>query len=490
MPREKCYVAVDLGAESGRVILGRLGGGKVKIEEIHRFPNVTVSVLGTLRWDLLRIFGEIKEGLAKIGRSRVQVSSVSTDSWGVSYALLGAGEPHVGVPFHYRDARTDGGPERAFRTMPKRRLYAETGTQMISINTLYQLIDDVKSRPKLLKVSDGFLLIADYFNYLLSGVRRQDESNASTTQVFDACRRRWSEAVIRKFRIPRHLFSKVVKSGTPIGRLLPEVAAETGLRGVKVVAGCSHDTAAAVAAVPASGDDWAYISSGTWSLMGIELRGPCVTDAALKAGFTNELGFNRTVRFLKNINGLFVLQECRKQWQREGKSYSYDAIEKAAAKAPPHRCILDLRDPLFSKPGNMPAQIRTFCRRTRQPAPKTMGETARSVLEGLAFCYRRTLDEVYEASGIRPTTLHIVGGGCKNLLLNQLSSDAGGIDVRTGPVEATAVGNVLVQAAALGDLPISKIRTVVRNSFRTSLYRPRNAAAWKDALERYRKIAP
>ena len=488
MAEKKYYGAIDLGAESGRVMLGTLSGGKVRLEEIRRFANGPVEVLGSLRWNLLGLYDEILAGLAEIGRRGIKLSSVSTDSWGVNYVLLRGDEPMVSAPFHYRDSRTDDVPEKAFRKVPQRKIYEETGIQLMSLNTLYQLIDDTKSRPQLLRQSDGFLCIADYFNYLLSGVRRQEESLASTTQIYDVRKKKWSDFLLRKFGLPGGIFPKVVPPATSIGKLLPAVSKATGLKGVRVVAGCSHDTAAAVAAVPAHSEDWAYLSSGTWSLLGVELARPIVTDGTFALNFTNELGMGRKARLLKNLVGLFVLQECRREWEKKGRKVDYAGLVAQAKKAPAWRSLIDPGHPSFGKPGGMPGKIDAFCRKTKQSRPRNVGEIVRCILESLALAYRDGIDDVEKATGRRPKVLHIVGGGSRNDLLNQLAADAVGCEVQAGPVECTALGNVLSQAVALRHLPVSKVRDVVRASERPRKFRPAKGLDLAPVLEKYAKI--
>ncbi len=476
------YIACDLGAESGRVMLGSPEGDRVTLEEIHRFPNGPVNVLDSLRWDLLRIFDELKSGLGKIAARGIKVESLSCDSWGVDYVLLRGDEPMLTLPYHYRDARTDGGLERANAVVPLEAIFAETGIQFMTINTLYQLHADQAQRPWALKSADRFLTIGDYFNYLFSGVSRCEESLASTTQLYNPRTHKWSEKLIRAFRFPKAIFPEVVRSGTMLGPALPEL----GLDGAKVVASCSHDTGAAVAAVPAEGRDWAYISSGTWSLLGIELQKPILTDKARQYNFTNEIGCGGSIRFLKNIAGLWIVQECKRAWSKPGESMSYESLGEAAEQTPGLRALIRPSDPRFVKPGNMPEKIADFCRETGQPVPGDAGGTVRCILESLALQYRQTLDQIEDVTGKRITKLHIVGGGSRNKLLNQFAANATGRTVMAGPVEATAAGNVLIQAIALGHLPsLETLRHVVRNSFEVETYKPVDAELWQRAYERF-----
>jgi rhamnulokinase len=483
------HLAIDLGAESGRVILGTLSRGRLRLREVHRFPNGAVTADGTLRWDILRLFREIRVGLAKAARGG-RIDSLACDSWGVDYVLLRGEAPPLSLPYTYRDERTFRSFRETGRRIPPAAAFAATGIASLSINTLYQLADDARRRPAVLRLADRFLLIGDAVTWMLSGVSRAEETLVSGSQLWDTRTRRWAWPLIRKAGIPRHLFPKVVAPGSRIGKLRPELARETGLRGAAVLATCAHDTAAAVAAVPAArGEDWAYLSSGTWSLLGVESHRPKVDDAARLAGFTNETGYAGTTRFLKNLVGLWVLQECRREWKEKGEVSEYGEITRLAAKARPLRSLLRLDDPRFLRRGDMIARIRAYCRETGQPAPRTHGEVARCILESLALLYRLELDALEKLTGRRLRTLHIVGGGSRNALLNQAAADATGRAVVAGPVEATAAGNILVQAAALRKVRgLAGIRQVVRDSFPVATFLPRPSAAWEAALRRFRKL--
>ena len=479
------YIACDLGAESGRVMLGTLADDRLALEEVHRFPNGPIAVNGSLRWDVLRLFDELKVGLRKVRARGVSVAGLSSDSWGVDFVWLRDHEPLLTAPYHYRDARTDAGFERAFALVTREEIFAETGVQFMTINTLYQMHADVQQRPWVLKAADCFLPIGDYFNYLFSGVAKAEASLASTTQLYNPKRGKWSRPLLKKLGLPKKLFPEVVPSGTVLGAALPEL----GLPGAQVIAACSHDTGAAVAAVPAAGRGWAYLSSGTWSLLGIEAKKPIITDQSREYNFTNEVGYGGRIRFLKNIIGLWILQECRRTWANEGCEYDYEQLEQMAAEAAPLRVLINPDDPRFGRPNDMPQKIVDCCRETGQSPPATHGEVARCVLESLALLYRKTLDELEAVTGQKLTTLHIVGGGSKNKLLNQFSANATGRTVVAGPVEATAAGNVLIQAIALGHLPsLDALRRVVGQSFPVQAYQPQSTAMWQKAYERFRRI--
>lgn len=483
------YVACDLGAESGRVMLGTLADGKFSLEEIHRFPNGPVTVAGSLRWNVLRIFEELLTGLRQVAARGVAVAGISADSWGVDYVLMRGEEPMLTLPFNYRDARTDGGLERAFAEVPSDLIFEQTGIQFMSINTLYQLLADRDRRPDVLKFADRFLCIGDYINYLLSGVPKAEASLASTTQLYNTKKRKWSPLLIRQFKLPKRIFPEIVPSGTVLGPLQPALAEQTGLSGAQIIASCSHDTGAAVAAVPASGRDWAYLSSGTWSLLGIEADKPIINPQSRSFNFTNEEGYGPTTRFLKNIVGLWILQECRRDWLKRGQEYSYEQLVKLAGEAAPLRSLIHPNAPRFLKPGDMPQKIAQYCRETGQPEPGTPGEFVRCVCESLALLYAQTRREIETVTGRALQTLHIVGGGSRNELLNQLTADATGLTVHAGPVEATAIGNMLIQALALGHLEShEQLRQVVRDSFPITTYRPRDAALWPPAVARFQAL--
>ena len=483
------YIACDLGAESGRVILGRLSDGKVTLEEVHRFPNGAVKIAGSLRWDVLRIFEELKIGLRKVAAQSVRVESLSVDSWGLDYVFTGAGQPMLSLPYHYRDARTDRTYAAALQSPGPELIFAETGIQFMPINTLYHLIDDLERSPRLLEIADQFLTIADYLHFLFSGVAVVEESLASTTQIYNPRKGAWSDRLIETFGFPRHIFPHIVPSGTRLGPLLPEVAAETGGSALEVIATCSHDTGAAVAAVPATGEDWAYLSSGTWSLIGVELPAPLITDEARAHNFTNEAGFGGTTRFLKNIVGLWILQESRRKWAREGLDLNYGTLASQAEVAEPFRSLINPNDPRFWKPDDMPEKIAAYCRGTAQPVPGTPGQFTRCIYESLALLYRRTLEQLEKVTARKIARLHIVGGGSQSALLNQFAASATGRTVLAGPVEATALGNVLLQAIALGHLDsFAALREVVRTSFAIDEYQPQQIAEWQGAFERFDRL--
>ncbi|MCM2374457.1 rhamnulokinase [Aporhodopirellula aestuarii] len=484
------YVACDLGAESGRVMLGSVTDGKLVLEEIHRFPTGATRIQNSLRWNVLGIFQELKTGLQKIAARGIAVASVSVDSWGVDYALFNERQPLLATPYQYRDARTEKRYTAALETVGRETIFAETGIQFMSINTLYHMIADVEDNPDVLGIADQFLNIADYLNYLFSGVARAEVSLASTTQMYNPTTGSWSAELLRLFNLPERLFPPIVASGTPLGPMTAELANDTGLKGTQVIATCSHDTGAAVAAVPAAeGDDWAYLSSGTWSLIGVELPGPLINEAVREGNYTNEAGFGGTTRFLKNIVGLWLLQESRRAWLRQGNEYDYAEINKLAEAAEPFRSLIDPDDPRFLSPADMPEAIAGYCRDTKQPVPESPGQFARCILESLALLYRSTLDTIERLTGRTIKNLHIVGGGSQSALLNQFAANATGRKVLAGPVEATAIGNVLIQAVALGDLEsLSAMRDLVRQSFPIDTFDSTDFDQWSEAQKRFEKL--
>ncbi len=477
------YLACDLGAESGRVMLGRLSETGLYLEEVHRFQNVPIKTEHSLHWDISSLLQEAKAGLRKVAAKKLPISSISTDSWGVDYLLLKEDGSVLAPTFHYRDSRTKQGVENALAKVDWKTIFAESGIQFMVLNTLFQLAAE---RPERLQQARWIVGIGDGFNFLFGGRVAVEQSMASTFQLYNPRLRNWSTALIDAMGFRRELFPEIVPSGTRLGTLSAELRRETGCGPIEVVASCSHDTGAAVAAVPASGSGWAYLSSGTWSLMGVERNEPIVTDACRDLNFTNEIGHGGTVRLLKNISGLWLVQECRRKWASQGHDFSYSALTDLAAAAPPFSALINPTDPRFLGPDEMPAKIAAFCRETKQPIPETPGAIIRSVLESLALLYRLTLTQIEQLTGERIDRLHIVGGGSKNALLNQFTANALQIPVWVGPTEATAMGNVLVQAIALGHLPsLDAARDLVRRSIDLQRIDPQNPNTWAQAHDRF-----
>jgi rhamnulokinase len=486
MPAATQFLAFDLGAESGRGVLGLLENGRLRLEVVHRFPNGPVRTLDTLHWDVLRLYGEMEQALRLCAAQHGPLDGLGVDTWGVDFALLGRGGTLLGNPRHYRDPHTEGVMERAFARVPRADVFRRTGIQFMRFNTLFQLLALQEARSPLLDVAENLLFIPDLFHYFFTGIKVNEYTDASTSQMLDPSTRGWAWDLVRAFGLPERILGTLVQPGTVLGPLRAAVAAETGLNPAPVIAPASHDTASAIAAVPASGESWAYISSGTWSLMGVELPGPLVNEQALAANFTNEGGVGGTVRFLKNIMGLWLVQECRRAWERAGTTYGYDELARLAEAAPPFAAIVDPDDPSFILPANMPRALGDWCRRSGQAAPDGPGATVRCALESLALCYRWVLERLEQLTGRRLEAIHVVGGGSQNALLNQLTADACGRPVLAGPVEATAAGNVLVQALGLKILgSLAEAREVVRRSFEVRTFTPRNADAWHKPYERF-----
>ena len=484
----KHYLAIDLGAESGRAILGSLDDNKLVLEELHRFPNTPVRTPSGLYWDTLRLFHEMQQGLAVVGRERkVKLDGIGVDTWGVDFGLLGRDGSLVANPMHYRDARNDGMLEKTFAAVPREEIFAQTGIQFMQLNTLCQLYAMKLAGAPALEVADKLLLIPDLFNYWLTGVQRAELTFASTTQFYNPIKKRWATELLDSLGLPSRILPEIVYPGTLLGPLLPHVAEAAGIEQFPVYATASHDTAAAVAAVPAEGDDWCYISSGTWSLMGLELAEPVINAQSLALNVTNEIGYGGSVRFLKNIAGLWVLQESRRAWAQEGTEYSYEELARLAAAATPFKAVIDPDQ--FLAPGQMVARIAAYCRSTGQAVPETAGEFARTILEGLALRYRQVLEGLESAAARKIKVIHIVGGGSRNQLLNQLVADATGRLVVAGPAEGTAAGNILVQAIGSGAVSgLAEARSVLRNSSSLSLVEPKPAAGWDDAYAKFCKL--
>jgi rhamnulokinase len=485
------FLAFDLGAESGRAILGTLRGDELKLREIYRFANPNGKILGRLHWNLLAQWEDLKTGLRKVAQDAAnrELDGIGVDTWGVDFGLL-AGDQVLGNPLMYRDGGADDTMERAFTVVSPQQIFDATGVQLMRINTLFQLLAMKQRGSKLLEAADTLLFMPDLFNFLLCGSRSSEMSIASTSQMFDPRRKQWATELLQKLGLPARILGPIVPSGTVLGALRPEVAGECAIPGAPVIAPGCHDTASAVAAVPVEqGDDWCFISSGTWSLMGVELAEPIISAKALKFNYTNEMGVGPCVRFLKNIMGLWLVQECRRHWQRLGHDYSYTELTAMAAGADTPGPLIDPDHGPFLIPGEMVHKIDRFCAKTRQPAPTDIGGYVRACLQSLALTYRKTLEGLQEILGRRIATIHIVGGGTQNELLCQMTADACGRVVIAGPVEAAAIGNILVQAMAVGRVgSLTQARDIVRRNFPVKKYEPRNTRNWDTAYARYMEI--
>jgi rhamnulokinase len=468
------YLAVDLGAESGRVMAGRFSGERITLEEVHRFPNTPVRTPDGLHWDVLGLYREILEGLR---RAKAQggdaPAGVGVDSWAVDYGLLDAGGRLLGLPYHYRDSRTDGVREQVAARIPPLEHYARTGIAPLPFNTIYQLSAQRRAGDRGLDLAGTLLLIPDLLHYWLCGAQATEETNASTTAALDLGGA-WADDLLARLDLPSAIFPEVRRAGTVLDALRRDVQTDTGLGAVPVIAPATHDTASAVLAVPARGASHAYISSGTWSLLGLELPRPIATEQALRAGFTNERGVDGTFRFLRNIMGLWLVQECRRAWARAGHDWTYDVLSAQAAAIPSPGVRIDVDDPAFLHPDDMPAAIAAQLARSGQPTLEEPAALVRAILEGLAASYRATLEQAEQLAGTRVDTIHIVGGGARNALLCRLAADTCGRTVLAGPVEATALGNVLAQAMARGEVAsVAEARDLVRASVELVSYEPR-----------------
>jgi rhamnulokinase len=485
--KQKVYLAVDLGAESGRVIAGIWNGKKLQLDEIHRFPNGGVWLGESLRWDVMRLWAEIHNGLALAGKKfGSKIVSVGADTWGVDFVLLNKQNEILGQPYHYRDARTRGALEHAFKKVPRAEIYAQTGIQFMELNSLYQLLAWQEHSPAILDAADTLLFMPDFLHWAMCGAKLAEFTIASTSQCVHPIKHDWSLPLLNKLGLPTHFLPPIVPPGTTLGTIRNSLAERTGLTGVKVVAPPSHDTASAVAGVPTANtgaSNWAYISSGTWSLMGVEVKNAVLSARALELNMTNEGGIDGTYRLLKNIMGLWLVQQCKRSFDAAGGNFDYAQLAALAAQVPPCRSIVDANDPRFLNPPDMPKAIQTFCRETKQPVPKTPGELVRCAYESLALKYREVLGSLEELTGIPIDVIHIVGGGSQSRLLNQFTADACQRPVVAGPVEATAMGNLLTQIRADGELDsLGGMREVVLASGGVQHHAP---ATWNETANRF-----
>ena len=480
-------LAIDLGASSGRGIVGSFDGEKLSLRENHRFSNDPVITNGRMYWDILRIFHEIKQSITKTVLDGDNVSSIGIDTWGVDYALLDRFGNMLANPTHYRDTRTEGIVDHVAKTIPMDQLYATAGIQCMNFNTIFQLAADLKADPNAFDRAERMLNIPDLLNYFLTGNMANEYTILSTGALLDAAKRDYAFDLTDKLGIPKRLFGNVVQPGYRVGKLLPQVLGETGKTDAEVITVASHDTASAVIAVPTQEKDFIYISSGTWSLMGTELAEPLINDSSRSMNFTNEGGAMKTIRFLKNIMGLWLIQESRRQWRREGNEYSFAQMEAWAKECKPLRSFIDPDDASFATPGNMPERVREYCRRTGQPVPETVGEVVRCIYESLALKYRKTAESIETLMGRKAKVIHVVGGGTKDKFLSQMTADACGIPVAAGPEEATAIGNLMMQAIAQGAVAnLSEARAVVSASFDLKRYEPSSDRdMWDEAYARF-----
>ncbi len=484
----KRVLAFDFGASSGRAIIGCFDGDKITLEEVHRFSNDPVSVGGTVYWDVLRLFYEIKQGIIK-AKIAGGFDSIGIDTWGVDFGLIDSEGKLMENPVHYRDARTVGLVDEAFKTMPKEKLYGITGIQFMELNTLFQLISLKKYRPWMLERADKMLFMPDLFGYMLTGKMCAEYSIASTSQLIDLDNRTWSKEILDAFGIKESIFAPLVQPGTVLGELSKEICEECGVDPVPVISVCGHDTQSAITSVPCEDGDFAFLSSGTWSLFGTELDKPIVNETSMNINITNEGGFDGSTGFLKNIIGLWLIQESRRQWKREGKEYSYADLEKLALAAEPFKCFIDPDAPEFVPHGNIPERVREFCRKTGQYVPETVGEIMRCIYESLAMKYRLTFEKLRECTERDYPVIHVIGGGTKDGLLCQMTANSCDRTVKAGPIEATVMGNVAVQLMSDGSVKnIGQARKIVADSSELKTFEPKDTDKWAGAYEDFLKV--
>ena len=483
------FLAFDIGASSGRGVLGELKNNILQIREVCRFPNGMIPVRGHLHWNIFNIIEHVKEGLRFCAeKPNNRPSSMGIDTWGVDFGLLAGDGSILGLPYGYRDSRTDGAMESFFKTIPRERVYELTGIQFLQFNSLFQLESMVRDKSSLLDIATDLLFIPDLLNYLLTGIKRTEFTFATTSQLYNPIKMDWEEELFSALGLPRRLMQEIVQPGTVIGETSSEVSRETRLASIPVVAVATHDTGSAVAAVPAEGKGWAYISSGTWSLMGIEIEKPIINEQSLRLNFTNEGGAGGTFRFLKNIAGLWLLEECRRVWTKK-RNRDYEELITAAERAKPFVSLVDPDWGEFLNPPNMPEAIRRFCRNTVQTVPDSHGVVVRCILESLALKYRFVLEQLQQLSPEPINRIHIIGGGSQNRLLCQFTSNATGLPVVAGPVEATAIGNIMVQAVNAECVSsLSEMREVIGCSFEPARYEPQNTKEWDKAYDRFKEI--
>lgn len=488
MKNGKRVLAFDFGASSGRAMLGTFDGERIHLEEVHRFPNDPVIINGTIYWDVLRLLHEIKQGLMKAKRLG-GFDSIGIDTWGVDFGLLDQEGYLLENPVHYRDGRTEGMLDKSFTKLSKEEFYTITGNQFMELNTAFQLLSLVEKRPQLLEKADRMLLMPDLLNYLLTGVKKTEYSIATTTQLLEAKQGNWSQKVIEALGLPIRIFTEIIPSGTKLGQLSPEIIEELGITGADVIAVAGHDTQSALVSVPAQEENFIFISCGTWSLFGTELNKPLINDKSIRYNITNEGGYGGKVSFLKNIIGLWLIQESRRQWIREGKEIDFAELEQLAQKAVPFQSLIDPDAPEFVAVGDIPKRIREYCSRTAQKPPETEGETVRCINESLALKYRYVLEQIKDCTGMEYKNIYMVGGGTHSRLLCQMTASATHCNVSAGPVEATVLGNIAVQLITSGEIEgLAKARKIIAGSPDILHYEPTDVTAWNAAYERFLKI--
>lgn len=487
MKKAKRVLAFDFGASSGRAMIGTFDGENIQLEEIHRFSNDPVSLNGTLYWDVLRLFYEIKQGMLK-AHNNGGFDSVGIDTWGVDFGLLDAEGNIMENPVHYRDERTVGMIDESFKFIDKDRLYKITGNQFMELNTLFQIVALLKYRPHMLERADKILLMPDLFAYMLTGAKSTEYTVASTTQMLDAEKRDWSPEIFKKIGIPKQLFPDIVKAGNVKGKLSDSICEELGVSKVDVISVASHDTKSAIAAVPTQEKDYIFISCGTWSMFGTVIDTPIINEKSKNYNLTNEGGYNNCYTFMKTIIGLWLIQESRRQWQREGKDYSFAQLEKMALESEPFACFIDPDAPDFVAQGNLPKRIKAFCERTNQKVPETVGAVVRCIYESLAMKYRYAFEQIRDCTGKNYSAIHMVGGGTKDTLLCKMAANSCNCKVVAGPIEATVLGNIAVQLITSGDISsIEEARKIIAKSQTLVEYQPTESGVWDAPYLRFKK---
>ncbi|MBQ8786612.1 MAG: rhamnulokinase [Oscillospiraceae bacterium] len=485
---EKRVLVFDFGASSGRAMLGKFNGETISLEEIHRFENNPVKLGGTFYWDIYRLFYEVRQGISKAVLAG-GFDSIGVDTWGVDFGLIGADGALMEAPVHYRDERNNGMVDEALKLFPREPFYKITGNQFMDINTVFQLFSLRKNRPHMLDNAETLLLMPDLFNYLLTGEKKSEVSIASTTQMMDADKKVWSEEVLTALDIPQNLLTEIVPSGTVVGKLSDSICHDLNAPKADVIAVCGHDTQCAVAAVPTEEKDFIFISCGTWSLFGTELDASLINEKSEELNLTNEAGYGGTTTFLKNIIGLWLIQESRRQFRREGQEYSFAELEKLALAAEPFKCFINPDAPEFVPEGDIPQRVKDFCKRTGQHVPETVGEVMRCIYESLALKYRQAFDEIKACTGKDYRTINLIGGGTKDGLLCRMTANACNCEVTAGPIEATAYGNAAIQLIAAGAIPdIKAARKIIAASDSVKTFAPDSFTEWDRAYEWYKEF--
>ncbi len=485
---DRHFFAVDLGATSGRTILGTVKEGSIELKELTRFSNQIIETNGHFYWDIYALYQEIINGLKIVSNDKIEITSIGIDTWGVDFVFVGKDGEILRNPYSYRDPHTVGAPEEFFKQMPREQVYGLTGIQIMNFNSLFQLATIKKNGSSVLPIADKILFIPDALSYMLTGKMVTEYTFASTSQMLNPKTKQFEPQLMNLLGLKEDVFNKIVYPGTLVGTLTQSIKEQTGLGDIPVIAVAGHDTASAVAAVPAENKNFAYLSSGTWSLMGIEVDEPIISEESFQLNFTNEGGVEGTIRFLKNICGMWLLERCRKEWARDA-DYSYPELIEAALAAPAFKSLINPDAPCFANPISMIEAIKHYCRETNQLVPETCGEITRCIFESLALRYRQVLESLQKVATFPIEKLHVIGGGSKNNLLNSFTANALGIEVIAGPSEATAIGNVMLQAKAAGLVPdICKMRELIRKSVKVNIFTPTDKELWEEAYNKFLQV--